>query len=84
MTPTSRDPGGALAVTLVRVDLPEEASGPLLAACVRSIRLALARGGVVLDPRPARTWRPGPRLVLENLRATAERRGRPWVERPRA
>jgi len=74
---------GTTTPVLVRVDLPEEASGPGLAACVRSIRLALARGGVVVDPSPARAWPPGPQLVLEHLRTTAERRGRPWVERPR-
>lgn len=66
----------------VRVHLPPEGRGPAMAACVRSIRLALARGGVVVDVRPARAWPPGSRLVLEHLRTTAERRGLPWEERP--
>lgn len=76
----SRAPEGAP----VHVHLPSEGRGPALAACVRSIRLALARGGVVVDVRPARTWPPGSRLVLEHLRATAERRGLAWEERPLA
>lgn len=72
----------APAEPLVRVELPRDGSGPALAACVRSIRLALVRGGVVVDPGPAQGWPPGPRLVLEHLRSTAERRGRSWEEHP--
>lgn len=83
VAPVSTSPRTAGAGAPVRVELPEDGSGPALAACVRSIRVALARGGVVVDPRPAQAWSPGPRLVLEHLRATAERRGRCWEESPR-
>jgi hypothetical protein len=69
--------------TAVRVDLPEEATGPALAAAVRRIRLTLARGDdVVVDPARAASWPPGPRLVLDGLRDAARRRGRSWEERP--
>lgn len=78
---TPRRPQEARAV---RVVLPEHPSGPALATCVRSLRLALARGDVVVDPTPARGWPPGPRLVLEGLRETARRRGRGWEEAPSA
>ncbi|MEJ5943784.1 hypothetical protein WDZ17_00560 [Pseudokineococcus basanitobsidens] len=65
----------------VRVVLPEHPSGPALAACVRALRLALARGDVVVDAGAARGWPPGPQLVLERLRESARRRGRRWDER---
>lgn len=68
-----------------RVHLPAAPRGAALTAAVHQIRRALAEGGVVVDSREAAAWSPGPRLVLDRLRAVGERRGRTWrdlAERP--
>lgn len=65
--------GPAPGVAVVR--LRPGASGPALAAAVRSAHRALRHGPVVVECPDAETWGPGPRLVLERLQRLV---ARPW------
>lgn len=65
---------------VTRLDLPADPSGGALTTFVHRARLAIAQGDVVVDSTAARTWSPGPRLVLHRLQQMAERAGRQWTD----
>lgn len=61
---------------ITAVHLPSEASGAVLAAFIRSTRLAIVHGDVLVDAAPCR---PLDRLVLLRLEQSCRRAGRSWL-----